>query len=58
MSATICHTEPAPDDDNDGGGGDDDDDDDEYGAVGGKSDRLNRRPPRKPAPVPLCPPQI
>jgi hypothetical protein len=33
--------------------------DDDYGAVGGMSiGRGNRRTRRKPAPVPLCPPQI
>jgi hypothetical protein len=43
---------PAPDDD-------DDDDDDDCGATGGmKIGKGNRRPRRKPAPVPLCPPQI
>jgi hypothetical protein len=33
-------------------------DDDECGAVGGMSGRGNRSTRRKPAPVPLCPPQI
>jgi hypothetical protein len=33
-------------------------DDDEYGAIGGMSDKGNRSARRKPAPVPLCPPQI
>jgi hypothetical protein len=34
-------------------------DDDGYGAVGGmRIGRGNRNTPRKPAPVPLCPPQI
>jgi hypothetical protein len=35
------------------------DDDDDYGAVGGmRNGRGNRNTRRKPAPVPLCPPQI
>jgi hypothetical protein len=33
-------------------------DDDECGAVGGMSGRGNQSTQRKPAPVPLCPPQI
>jgi hypothetical protein len=34
-------------------------DDDDYGAVGGmRIGRGNRSTRRKPAPVPLCPPQI
>jgi hypothetical protein len=38
---------------------DDDDDDDECGAVGGvRIGRGNQSTRRKPAPVPLCPPQI
>jgi hypothetical protein len=38
---------------------DDDDDDDECGAVGGmRTGRGNRSTRRKPAPVPLCPPQV
>jgi hypothetical protein len=38
---------------------DDDDDDDECGAVGGmRIGKGNRSTWRKPAPVPLCPPQI
>jgi hypothetical protein len=33
--------------------------DDDYGAVGGmRIGRINRSTRRKPAPVPLCPPQI
>jgi hypothetical protein len=35
-----------------------DDNDYECGAIGGMSDRENRSTRRKPAPVPLCPPQI
>jgi hypothetical protein len=42
----------APDDD------DDDDDDDECGAVSGMLPRGNQSILRKPASVPLCPPQI
>jgi hypothetical protein len=35
------------------------DDDDDYGAVGGmRIGRVNRSTRRKPAPMPLCPPQI
>jgi hypothetical protein len=34
------------------------DDDDDYGAVGGMIGRGNRSTRRKPAPVPLPPPQI
>jgi hypothetical protein len=38
---------------------DDDDDDDECGAVGGmRIVRGDQSTQRKPAPVPLCPPQI
>jgi hypothetical protein len=38
---------------------DDDDDEDECGAVGGmRIDRGNRSNRRKPAPLPLCQPQI
>jgi hypothetical protein len=34
-------------------------DDDDYGAIGGmRNGRANRSTRRKPAPVPLCPPQI
>jgi hypothetical protein len=35
-----------------------DDDDDECGAIGEMIGRGNRSNRRKPAPVPLCPPQI
>jgi hypothetical protein len=38
---------------------DDDDDEDDYGAtVGMKGDRRIRSTRRKPAPMPICPPQI
>jgi hypothetical protein len=48
-SATVWSVVPAPDDI----------DDDECGTVGGmKIGRGNRSTQRKPAPVPLCPPQI
>jgi hypothetical protein len=46
-SATIWPIVPAPDNNDDG-----------CGAVGGMSGRGNRSTRRKPAPVPLCPPQI
>jgi hypothetical protein len=49
-SATISSIIPAPDDD---------DDDDEYKVVGGmRTGKGSRNTLRKPAPVPLCPPQI
>jgi hypothetical protein len=52
-SATNWHIVPALDDD------DDDDDDYECGIVGGvRIGRVNQSTRRKPAPVPLCPPQI
>jgi hypothetical protein len=55
-SATRGHIVPVPGDDDDGD--DDDDDDDEYSVVGGMElDRRNRSTQRKPAPVPLFPPQ-
>jgi hypothetical protein len=53
-SATIWPIVTAANDDDD----DDDDDDDESGAVGGIRCKGSRSTPRKPAPVPLCPPQI
>jgi hypothetical protein len=50
-SATIWPIVPALDNE--------DDDDDECGAVGGmRIGRGNHSTRRKPAPVPLCPPQI
>jgi hypothetical protein len=49
-AATNRPIVPAP-------GDDDDDDDDDDGEIGGMISKGNRSTRRKPAPVPLCPPQ-
>jgi hypothetical protein len=48
--ATKCPIVPAPDDD--------DDDDEQCGKIGGILGRINRSIRRRPATMPLCPPQI
>jgi hypothetical protein len=50
-SQLLSEVITAPDDD-------DDDDDDECSAIGGMLGTRNTSTLRKPAPVPLCPPQI